>query len=139
MDHNSYIRAEESEKISAFDDTSLIQIIVEQGIDVINSLPKGIRENSDIIAETIENNIRKLIINDQQLNPKYYENMSELLNSLIEKRKQQAIEYQEYLEKIVDLTNKIKDPLKSKNYPEKIDTSAKRALYDNLNNNEELS
>ena len=40
---DTYIRAEESEKISAFDDMSLIQLIVERGPDAVNALPKGIR------------------------------------------------------------------------------------------------
>ena len=41
---DTYIRAEESEKISAFDDLSLIQLIVERGPDAVDALPEGIRE-----------------------------------------------------------------------------------------------
>jgi type I restriction enzyme R subunit len=47
---DTYIRAEESELISAFDDLSLIQLIVERGPDAINSLPKGIRESKEAVA-----------------------------------------------------------------------------------------
>ncbi len=36
---DTYIRAEESEKISAFDDMSLIQLIVERGANGLNDLP----------------------------------------------------------------------------------------------------
>ena len=36
---DTYIRAEESEKVSAFDDMSLIQLIVERGPEVVNVLP----------------------------------------------------------------------------------------------------
>ncbi len=42
---DTYIRAEESEKISAFDDMSLIQLIVERGPDAVDALPKGIRKS----------------------------------------------------------------------------------------------
>ena len=42
---DTYIRAEESEKLSAFDDMSLVQLIVERGEQAVESLPKGIREN----------------------------------------------------------------------------------------------
>ena len=38
---DTYIRAEESEKISAFDDMSLVQLIVERGADAVNALPEG--------------------------------------------------------------------------------------------------
>lgn len=103
---DTYIRAEVSEKISAFDDLSLIQLIVERGVDAVKELPKGIRENKKAVAETIENNVRKLIIDETPVNPKYYETMSDLLDSLIEQRKQEAIAYKEYLAKIVELPRK---------------------------------
>jgi type I restriction enzyme R subunit len=64
---DTYIRAEESEKISAFDDISLVQLIVERGVDVVGALPKGIRENREAVAETIENNVRRLIIDEQPI------------------------------------------------------------------------
>jgi hypothetical protein len=87
---DTYIRAEESEKISAFDDMSFIQLIVERGADAINALPKGIRTNMQAVAETIENNLCKVIIDEQPVNPKYYEKMSELLDALIKERKKEA-------------------------------------------------
>jgi type I restriction enzyme R subunit len=57
--------------------------------------------------------------------------MSELLQALIEQRRKEAIGYQEYLEKIVALTKQVKSPGGS-TYPASMDTSAKQALYDNL-------
>ncbi len=42
-----------------------------------------VRENPEAMAETIENNVRKLIIDETPANPKYYEKMSELLDALI--------------------------------------------------------
>ena len=95
---DTYIRAEESEKISAFDDMSLVQLIVERGADAVEALPEGIRENKEAVAETIENNVRKLIIDEQPINPKYYEKMSELLDALIEQRRTGSLDYQKYLE-----------------------------------------
>src|SRR5437660_1086416 len=55
---DTYIRAEESKKVSAFDDLSLIQLIVERGADAVNVLPEGIRKNKEAVAEAIENNVR---------------------------------------------------------------------------------
>ena len=85
---DTYIRAEESKKISAFDDMPLIQLIVERGAEAVEALPQGIRKNQEAVAETIENNVRRLIIDEQPINPKYYEKMSELLDALIEQRQQ---------------------------------------------------
>ena len=107
---DTYIRAEESEKISAFDDMSLIQLIVERGADAVDGLPKGIRENKEAVAETIENNVRKLIIDEQPINPKYYEKMSELLDALIAQRKQAGRRLSEIFANIVELTKKMKYP-----------------------------
>jgi type I restriction enzyme R subunit len=136
---DTYIRAEESEKISAFDDMSLIQLIVEQGADAVDALPKGIRENKDAVAETIENNVRKLIIDEQPINPAYYQKMSELLDALIDQRKQNALEYAEYLAQIVALTKQVSNPTTGTPYPVTLGTSAARALYDNLGKNEALA
>jgi len=136
---DTYIRADESEVISNFDDMSLIQLIVERGATAVDTLPKSIRENKETVAETIENNVRKLIIDETPVNPKYYDRMSELLDALINQRKQQAINYGEYLAKIVDLTKQVSNPANSATYPAAIDTPAKRALYDNLEKNENLA
>jgi type I restriction enzyme, R subunit len=136
---DTYIRAEESEKVSAFDDMSLIQLIVERGADAVKALPKGIRESKEAVAETIENNVRKLIIDETPINPKYYETMSELLDALIEQRKQQALDYEKYLAEIVALTRKVNNPAVGATYPATIDTAAKRALYDNLGKDEGLA
>lgn len=136
---DTYIRAEESQKISAFDDLSLIQLIVERGASAVDELPKGIRESKEAVAETIENNVRKLIIDEQPINPKYYEKMSELLDALIEKRKTDAVAYEEYLAEIVELAKKAKNPATGASYPAVLNTAAKRALYDNLGKNEALA
>jgi len=136
---DAYIRAEESEKVSAFDDLSLIQLIVERGADAVKALPDGIKKNKEAVAETIENNVRKLIIDEHPINPKYYEKMSQLLDALIKQRRQEALDYREYLERIVELTKKVKNPATAYSYPPALDTPAKRALYDNLDKKEALA
>lgn len=135
---DTYIRAEESEKISAFDDLSLIQLIVERGPDAIQSLPKSMQKK-EAVAETIENNVRKLIIDEHPINPKYYEKMSELLSALIEQRRQQAIDYENYLAQVIELTKQVKNPANNSNYPSSLNTPGKRSLYDNLDENEEMA
>ena len=128
---DTYIRAEESETLSAFDDMTLVQLVVERGEAAIDSLPGGIRGNRDAVAETIENNVRRIIINEMAVNPKYYEKMSELLDALINQRKQEAIDYKVYLEKIVALTKRVSRQ-ESEWYSHAINSPARRALYDNL-------
>ena len=136
---DNYISAGESEKLSAFDDLTLIELIVERGVDFVEDLPEGIKTNKEAAAEVIENNVRRKIIEKSSTNPLYYEKMSELLMKIIEERKNQKAEYQEYLQKIVELTRKIEKPEEYSGYPERIKNSAAlRALYDNVSKDEEL-
>lgn len=136
---DSYIGAEESKKVSAFDDFSLIELMVKDGKAALDKLPENIKKDKKAMAETIENNMRKVIIEESPTNPIYYEKMSVLLDELIKMRNLEAEQYEEYLKKIVELAIKIKKPETSNEYPSAINTQAKRALYDNLDKDEPLS
>ena len=128
---DTYIRAEESERLSAFDDLTLVDLVVERGEDAVERLPAGIRRNPEAVAETIENNVRRIIIDEMAINPRYYERMSDLLDALIRRRKQEAMDYRTYLAGIVALAKQVKQP-EDERYPFTINGSARRALYDNL-------
>uniref|UniRef100_E6QT99 type I site-specific deoxyribonuclease n=1 Tax=mine drainage metagenome TaxID=410659 RepID=E6QT99_9ZZZZ len=136
---DTYLHAEDSEKISAFDDMSLVQMIVERGLDAVNDLPGGIRDNQEAVAETIENNLRKVIIDEQPINPKYYEKMSELLDGLIQQRRGSALAYEQYLAELMALAGQIQQPASAIAYPSSLHTGAQRALYDNLDKDEALA
>ncbi len=137
---DSYIRADESEKISEFEDLGLLELIVRRGAGAVDSLPSGIKNDPAAVAETIENNIRRTIIDENPVNPLYYERMSELLDTLIKRRKENAIEYEEYLKQIGQLAQQVVQPETTQSsYPPALDTPAKRSLYDNLGQNEALA
>jgi type I restriction enzyme R subunit len=128
-----YLDAKSSKKLSDLDNKSLVELILHV------SEPEGeylTTKKQEAVAETIENNVRKVIIEESQTNPKYYEKMSKLLDELIKQRKQETIAYQEYLRKITLLAENIASPSKTNDYPSSLSSSAKRALYDNLDNNE---
>jgi type I restriction enzyme R subunit len=136
---DAYIRAEPSEVVSEFDDFSLIQLIVQRGVEAVKALPKGIQKSEKAVAETIENNVRKLIIDESPINPKYYERMSELLDALIKERRAGALAYADYLARVVELTKKVKAGAGGAAYPQTMNTPARRALYDNLGQNHILA
>jgi type I restriction enzyme R subunit len=136
---DSYIAAEESKKVSAFDDFSLVELLVKDGKGALERLPENIKKNKEAMAETIENNLRKVIIEESPTNPIYYEKMSVLLDELIKLRNEEAEAYEKYLEEIVKLAVKIKKPETSNEYPSSINTQAKRALYDNLDRDEQCT
>lgn len=136
-----YIRADDSEVISEFEEMGLIDLIVAKGAEGVEGLPTGIKNNPEAMAETIENNIRKIIVDEQPVNPKYYEEMSELLDALIEERRQSAMEYQEYLAKVKALATQVVQPASggTARYPSSMNSAAKRNLYDTFDGNEELT
>ena len=129
---DTYIRAEESEVLSAFDDLTLVELIVERGELAFDELPEGLRDNPEATAEAIENNVRRLITDEMAVNPKYYEKISLLLDALILQRKQGAIDYKAYLEKVVELTKNARGLDNSLSYPSRIDSIALRSIFDNL-------
>ncbi|HYU73265.1 MAG TPA: type I restriction endonuclease subunit R, partial [Ktedonobacteraceae bacterium] len=136
---DTYIRAEDSKKISAFDDITLIQLLVERGVDALKDLPQGISNDKGAMAETIENNLRRVIIDERPTNPMYYEKMSEVLDTLIQERQNQAQEYEHYLASIIELAGQVQNPASGTAYPKSLHTRARRVLYDNLGNDEQLA
>ena len=68
---DTYIQAKPSETISNFEDTGLVELIVKMGAKAIEKLPEGIKKDPEAVAETITNNIRKGIIDERPMNPKY--------------------------------------------------------------------
>jgi len=138
---DTYIRAEPSEVVADFEELGLVQLIVNSGLNALDRLPEGLKKNQQAMAEAIENNIRKIILDESPINPKYYNEMSDLLDALIAQRRQQAINYQEYLEKVKQLARQVTDPTGSAgvNYPPSLNTPALCSLYDNLGKNEALA
>jgi len=136
---DTYITADDSKKVSNFDDIPFLDIIMNLGIsDAINKLPDGIKSNQGAIAETIENNVRSKIIREHLVDPAFYDRMSILLAEIIKKRKDEAIDYAEYLKKITELVKQVNTGM-ADDTPKDLDTTAKRALYNNLGQNEALA
>lgn len=128
---DTYIHAKPVEQVADLE-KPLVQLIVDRGVDAIDSLPSRVRGSTAATTETIINNVRKTIVDEHAMNPRYYDHMSELLDALIEKQKQEADEYAEYLGKLIDLTKKIatRAAADGKTYPSWASTPARRALVD---------
>lgn len=126
---DTYIQADASRNLATFDQ-GLVHLIVEHGVGAIEKLSESIRKDPEAAAETIVNNVRKTIVDEQAMNPKYYESMSTLLDALIEQRREAVIDYQEYLLKLVEFTQRLAKGESEKKYPKWADSSARRALID---------
>jgi hypothetical protein len=76
---DTYIEADEPRTISPFDNMGLLDLIVKTGI--ANAIAKklgGMKGNRNAIAETIENNVRSMILKEHLNDPAFYEKISAL-------------------------------------------------------------
>ncbi|PPG44396.1 type I restriction endonuclease subunit R [Rathayibacter sp. AY2B5] len=136
---DTYIKAGASEVVSNFEDTGLIDLIVKLGPAAIDKLPPGIRKSKDAVAETIINNMRKVIIDEHALNPKFYDRMSELLDAILEERRKQALDYEAYLAKILDAAQQLGNKETGKSYPTWAKHGGQKALIDTLDDDADLA
>ncbi|KAF0971223.1 MULTISPECIES: type I restriction endonuclease subunit R [Gordonia] len=123
---DTYIQADTSRVVATFEDKGLIELIVELGPDVLGLLPAGVRSNPQAVSETIVNNVRKILTDERMMNPKYYDHVSDLLTALIERRRKEAIDYENYLAELIELARKARPERESPIH------TGLRALIDNL-------
>jgi type I restriction enzyme R subunit len=136
---DTYIEASDPRTISSFGEIGLLELIVKSGIaQAINSLPKGIKSNPQAIAETIANNVRSKIVKDHLNDPAFYDKMSVLLAEILEHLRQKQIDYEEFLKQIAEVATRVQVGVAS-DIPPSLNTPAKRALYNNLGQNESLA
>lgn len=135
---DNYIQAEESKTITPFEDISLLDLMESDIFSAIETLPEGIKSNPEAVAEVIENSISSKIVEKHLLDPKYFEKMSQLLYELIEQRKKRSFEYREYLKRAASLIKKVNSG-KSDDIPTSMNTIGKRAIYNYLERDEELT
>jgi len=127
---DTYIQAGPSTVVSDFEDQGLINLIVQLDAGAIDKLPEGIKSDPEAVAETITNNIRKTIVDERATNPKYFDSMSQLLDALIEQRRQGAIAYKVYLAQLLEQARKIGTKESDTIYPSWATTGALKALAD---------
>ena len=129
---DNYIEADEPRKISPFDDIGLLDLIVKTGIaDAIAAKLSGLGGNQTAVAETIENNVRKTIIQQRMSDPTFFDSMSAQLDEVIAARKSKAIKYEEYLKRIAEIVKTV-DAGKSDDTPSELDSPGRRAIFNVL-------
>ncbi len=135
---DAYIKAKDSETLIKIEDQGLCEVLAQMDINDFNKELSQVFKNESAMAESIANNTKKRIIEKEASDPKYYEELSSLLNDLINQFREKKLTYLAYLQQIHDLAKKVIHK-ENKNYPEKINTDALQALYDNLDENEALA
>ena len=106
---NSYIQADPAAPLGTVDKFSLVELIVETGINdaIAQKLNAKGRLSRNAIAEGIINNVRSTIIRDQLTDPKFYDEMSRLLDDLIQQSRADTAAYEVFLRKAEELVKTI--------------------------------
>jgi type I restriction enzyme R subunit len=106
---NTYIQADPASDLGDLKSLTLTELIIETGIH--DAIAKKLNEKGKLsknaIAEGIINNVRKTIIRDQLTDPKFYSEMSKLLDDLIAQTRTDAASYETFLEKAEELVKRI--------------------------------
>ncbi len=96
---NTYVQADAAVGLGELADMSLTELIVDTGIH--DAIARKLNEKGTLsrnaIAEGIINNVRKTIIRDQLTDPRFYDQMSKLLDDLIQQSRVDAAAYEAFL------------------------------------------
>jgi type I restriction enzyme R subunit len=106
---NTYVQADPAAELRELDLIPLTELIIKTGIHdaIARKLNEKGKLSKNAIAEGIINNVRKTIIRDQLTDPRFYEQMSKLLDDLIKQSREDAAAYEEFLRKAEVLVKRL--------------------------------
>jgi type I restriction enzyme R subunit len=106
---NTYIQADPAENLGNLSSLTLTELIVDTGIN--DAIAKKLNQKGKLskisIAEGIINNVRKTIIRDQLTDPKFYDEISKLLEDLIKQYREDTVAYEKFLQNAESLVKKM--------------------------------
>jgi type I restriction enzyme R subunit len=116
---NTYIQADSAQEIGNLSHLSLTEAIIQVGIRdaIAQKLNQKGKLSKRAIAETIINNVRKTIVRKQLTDPKFYEEMSQLLHDLIQRKRDDVEAYERFLEQAEELIQKMHQKPKDNDVP----------------------
>ncbi len=132
---NTYIQADAAAELGALSERSLIELIVETGIHdaIAKKLNAKGKLSKQAVAEGIINNIRKTIIREQLTDPRFYEQMSQLLDDLIAQSRADTKDYEELLLQAEELANRLVEQQPNEGVPAALHGNhAAQVIYRNL-------
>jgi type I restriction enzyme R subunit len=132
---NTYIQADPADPLGEVDKYSLVEMIIQTGIH--DAIAKKLNEKGKLsrnsIAEGIINNVRQTIIRDQLTDPRFYKEMSKLLDDLIKQKRDDAAAYEAFLKKAEELVQKMTKGQNNTSVPNKLQGKTEAIIiYNNL-------
>ncbi len=96
---NTYVQADPANDLGDLSSLSLTDLIIKTGIHdaIARKLNAKHKQSNNAVAEAIINNVRKTIIREKLTDPRFYEEMSKLLQDLIKQARDDAAAYERFL------------------------------------------
>ena len=106
---NTYVQAEPANVLGDLDSISLTDLIVKTGINeaIARKLNEKGKLSRNAVAEAIINNVRRTIIREQLTDPRFYAEMSKLLEDLIRQSRNDAADYERFLREAEALVKRL--------------------------------
>jgi type I restriction enzyme R subunit len=116
---NTYIQADPATDLGNLSSLSLTELIVETGIHdaIARKLNEKGKLSKNAIAEGIINNVRKTIIRDQLTDPRFYDEMSKLLDDLILLKRKDTVAYEQFLQRAEELVKRMAGNVSARRMP----------------------
>lgn len=116
---NTYVQAAPAEEMGNLNSLSLTDLIIKTGIHdaIARKLNEKGKLSRNAIAEGIINNVRKTIIRDQLTDPRFYAEMSQLLEDLIKQSRADAADYEAWLNKAEEMAKRMAGKLQVAGVP----------------------
>jgi type I restriction enzyme R subunit len=106
---NTYVQADPATDLGELGEMSLTELVIKTGIH--DAIARRLNERGTLsrnaIAEGIINNVRKTIIQERLTDPRFYDQMSKLLDDLIKQSRADAATYEEFLRKAEELVKRL--------------------------------
>jgi type I restriction enzyme, R subunit len=106
---NTYIQADSAHVLGDLETLSLTDLIIKTGIHdaIAQKLNAKGKMSRNSIAEGIINNVRKTIIRERLTDPRFYDEMSKLLEDLIQQKRDDTEAYEAFLRNAEILVKKL--------------------------------
>jgi type I restriction enzyme R subunit len=132
---NTYIHADSAQVLGDLETLSLTDLIIKTGVH--DAIAQKLNAKNNLsrksIAEGIINNVRKTIIRDRLTDPRFYDEMSKLLDDLIKQKRDDTEAYEEFLHSAEALVRKLANGQPASGLPIALQGNREATtLYNNL-------
>lgn len=132
---NTYIQADQADDLVNLSQLTLTDLIIKTGIHdaIAKKMNAKGKLSKNAVAEGIINNVRKTIIREQLTDPKFYNEMSLLLDDLIKQKRDDTKSYEEFLRNAEALLKRMAKDQKDAGIPSQLQGNPEAVvIYRNL-------